>query len=679
MKAGSTIAVVIDQHAGQARFVDGKETSNHLAGIDLFPRVERAVAWARKAGHRVVSALLPSADPSRDRGCGSAEIEPAAAWDGAMVLPDDLSDARAFGKAEIVVAADRRVRARASAAGLRALPHAALLEPALRGEELCFAEAVCKAMPHRLDGFVPYDIDREPSAVRLLGVWTVAAATAAARQGASVSMLPFDLATEDLVRVRVDAWDERALSQIRRRRVMRLDAGSALVALGGDASLADFDLHGAHGHFEHLAPRPELSDPPPRSESSVMVEAWGQRLDIKDLIARRIDPRIFELPWPACPATASQIQGHVNRYTGVTDPGGGPIRSRHIAHPDNARAVSLLISDLRSMGYCARRHEFTYEGRVHANVIADWPGIGCVELSPDIRSRLRELLIQSAEEHLTPGDFWNERANDLPAHIAARAVKDVRLLERIYRLPPWYPWWHRCPLAGAGAELVIVGCHLDSTASRDAGYDPATGAAPGVDDDASGIAATLAIAKHVSQRRLRLRHTLRFCFFNAEEQGRIGSKAYAAYLKSFGAPVRGAFLMDMVGYDMDALRAFEIHAGATDAAVRDASVPLADSVAAWANSAGRLTSPQIYRGTSSASGTDRSLYDGAIGRSDHSSFHEQGYPAVVVSEDFFANAPGEPAAEPNPSYHRASDSTIDPSFIADIACAVMSAAVERAQ
>jgi hypothetical protein len=135
---------------------------------------------------------------------------------------------------------------------------------------------------------------------------------------------------------------------------------------------------------------------------------------------------------------------------------------------------------------------------------------------------------------------------------------------------------------------------------------------------------------------------------------------------------------DMIGYNSDAARIFEIHAGYTDPAVRDISVPIADSIAAWAACLGALAPAQIYKGTSSADGADRDVYDGAISRSDHASFHQQGYPAIVVSEDFFANLATEPGKDPNPNYHEGDDTVIDSAYASDITCAVAFAVKELA-
>ena len=119
-------------------------------------------------------------------------------------------------------------------------------------------------------------------------------------------------------------------------------------------------------------------------------------------------------------------------------------------------------------------------------------------------------------------------------------------------------------------------------------------------------------------------------------------------------------------------------AGYTDPAVRDASVPIADVIAAWAATLAALPPAQVYKGTNSGAGSDRTIYDAAINRSDHGAFHQQGYPAVVVSEDFFLNLPIEPGADPNPAYHRADDTVIDSGYAADITSAIAHAITELA-
>jgi Zn-dependent M28 family amino/carboxypeptidase len=159
----------------------------------------------------------------------------------------------------------------------------------------------------------------------------------------------------------------------------------------------------------------------------------------------------------------------------------------------------------------------------------------------------------------------------------------------------------------------------------------------------------------------------------------VGSKAYAAKMKTLNAPIRAVLCMDMIGHNSDRQRIFEIHAGYTDPAVRDLSLPLASHVESAAASYGQLAPAQIYAGTSWNGAPDRSVFDGAINRSDHAAFHQQGYPAILVSEDFFANLAAEPSSDPNPNYHRASDAFVDLPYARDIVCAVTSAVISLAQ
>ncbi|HEV2777618.1 MAG TPA: M20/M25/M40 family metallo-hydrolase [Solirubrobacteraceae bacterium] len=233
-------------------------------------------------------------------------------------------------------------------------------------------------------------------------------------------------------------------------------------------------------------------------------------------------------------------------------------------------------------------------------------------------------------------------------------------------------------IPGEQASLVVVGCHLDSTAARDPGFTPARDAARGADDDASGMAAVLAIGRHAAALAAPTHHTVRLCFFNAEESGLVGSRAYATSLKARGAQIAAVVCVDMIGFNSDSLRTWEVHAGFTDPAVRDLSLPLAQVVARAAEGLGALPPAQVYSGTTPTGGTDPARFDGAINRSDHASFQEQGYPAVLVSEDFFPNRPGDPAADPNPNYHSNTDTVIDAAYGADITRAVSVAVLQLA-
>jgi hypothetical protein len=601
----------------------------------------------------------------------------------------------------VFVGADYVHRGVAARHGLTPVPHLILADAVLRGEQLAFVRITGQRdLVERQRDMLPYALERLADGNwSLLGVAIEASIVQAVGAGLHVHTLPLDPGTEAPLIVQLDGSGADVSVALSGVKVLESDGLRTLVAISADRPTDALGIHGAHGHFQLLTPSPDLLRPAPPSEDAQTTATWAARLPMAELKLRPIENGHLA-DWPhlwGCPTSAATLQADVDRYSGMIDPGGGPIISRHSRHPDNARAVDLLLADLRTMGYCAYTHSFQHAGRTLKNVIADLPGKGRFRLVPDIRVRVRDILIPNppdpAPETRPSIPSWVAKLGKLVDLDALAAMREPngfdhsvqrsktidtlppselrRLVERVFKLEPWFPWWlKRCPLPGPGAEIVIVGCHLDSTAASDLGYDPVVGAAPGRDDDASGLAATLAIARHFAGLKGKLTHTVRFCFFNAEESGLVGSKAYAAAMKAAGAPIRAIICMEMIGYNSDANRIFEVHAGYTDPAVRDASVPIAERVAAWAASLGALAPAQIYKGTSSCCGGNRDLVDGAIERSDHAAFHQQGYPAVVVSEDFFTNLPSEPGADPNPQYHRAADTVIDSAYAADIACAV---------
>ena len=69
--------------------------------------------------------------------------------------------------------------------------------------------------------------------------------------------------------------------------------------------------------------------------------------------------------------------------------------------------------------------------------------------------------------------------------------------------------------------------------------------APGADDNASGIAVTLEVARILSGYQLN--HPVRIAFVNAEEVGIIGSPAWARESNNKNVPIAGVFNVDSVG------------------------------------------------------------------------------------------------------------------------------------
>jgi Zn-dependent M28 family amino/carboxypeptidase len=233
---------------------------------------------------------------------------------------------------------------------------------------------------------------------------------------------------------------------------------------------------------------------------------------------------------------------------------------------------------------------------------------------------------------------------------------------------------------GASVEceaVVLLTAHLDSTAKSESGYDPAVSDAPGADDNASGMAALLAIA-HALARLPEMATSacqIRLVLFNGEENGFIGSRRYLDAWPPDRPALVGAIQLDMVGFkskpQADGRHPFEVHSYArASAAVTEWSLAIARVIRVLTPTVAPALVAQVYPG-------DLGL-DPAQGRSDHASFHHRQIGAVVVSENA---SPGpdvdSPPATPNGAYHRYTDRVdrLDAGYVAAIASVVAAAAV----
>ena len=105
-------------------------------------------------------------------------------------------------------------------------------------------------------------------------------------------------------------------------------------------------------------------------------------------------------------------------------------------------------------------------------------------------------------------------------------------------------------LPGDDDEMVLLGGHLDSInmqrqSPTDPLPDPLTARAPGANDDGSGSALTLELARVMSSHKWR--HTLVFCGFSGEEQGLFGSTALAKRAADEKWKINAVLSNDMVG------------------------------------------------------------------------------------------------------------------------------------
>jgi len=90
---------------------------------------------------------------------------------------------------------------------------------------------------------------------------------------------------------------------------------------------------------------------------------------------------------------------------------------------------------------------------------------------------------------------------------------------------------------GAAERTVVVGAHLDGVIKG-----------PGINDNASGVAAVLETAVRFAELGIQPRNRVRFAFWGAEEDGLHGSAHYVAQLDEAGRRGTARYLnLDMVG------------------------------------------------------------------------------------------------------------------------------------
>lgn len=147
------------------------------------------------------------------------------------------------------------------------------------------------------------------------------------------------------------------------------------------------------------------------------------------------------------------------------------------------------------------------------------------------------------------------------------------------------------------------------------------------DDNASGSAAVIEAARILSS--MEFEYSIIYALWDEEEIGLIGSADYAAIAASNGDVIHSVINMDMIAWDGDEDMVAEIHSSYTAN-----SNELSDYV---------VEIDEIY----SLAIEPNVIIPGA-GGTDHSSFWNNGYAAVVVSEEYYGG-------DFNPYYHTAQD------------------------
>jgi hypothetical protein len=186
-------------------------------------------------------------------------------------------------------------------------------------------------------------------------------------------------------------------------------------------------------------------------------------------------------------------------------------------------------------------------------------------------------------------------------------------------------------------RFYVVTGHLDSRVTDVLDF---TSDAPGADDDASGVAVVLELARLFATRQFA--GTLVFATVAGEEQGLYGSTFMAAQMAAAGADVQGMFSNDIVGAsqawdgtrpDPHTLRLF---AEGVPTAVTPTQIALMQAVGGENDGVSRQLA-RFVRDVAPSDLTDMNIRviwrrDRYLRASDHVSFQGQGYPAARFTE-----------------------------------------------
>lgn len=170
-------------------------------------------------------------------------------------------------------------------------------------------------------------------------------------------------------------------------------------------------------------------------------------------------------------------------------------------------------------------------------------------------------------------------------------------------------------LSDSQAYFVICG-HYDDM--------PSGTTAPGADDNASGTATVLELARVFSQYNFN--YTIKFICFDEEEQGLIGSNYYATQARNRNDSIIGVINLDMTAYDANNDGIVDVHSNSVANTSQIASEWINNIYQYGINLTPRTVTSQPY--------------------SDHYSFQQKNYGAILVIEYDL---------EFNPRYHTVND------------------------
>jgi Zn-dependent M28 family amino/carboxypeptidase len=160
-------------------------------------------------------------------------------------------------------------------------------------------------------------------------------------------------------------------------------------------------------------------------------------------------------------------------------------------------------------------------------------------------------------------------------------------------------------------EWIVLGAHYDSVKD-----------CPGANDNATGVSLVYAIAQHLAQLEERNYHVY-IVFFDEEERGLIGSRAFAKRIKKEGVKLISAHTVDQMGWDDDGDRGIELEMP-TDALKK------------------------FYLDIAKAYNYEFPIQVTDVTSTDHKAFREIGFNAIGITEEYKNH-------DSTPHYHKSTD------------------------
>jgi aminopeptidase YwaD len=209
---------------------------------------------------------------------------------------------------------------------------------------------------------------------------------------------------------------------------------------------------------------------------------------------------------------------------------------------------------------------------------------------------------------------------------------------------------------------LLIGAHYDTVM-----------ASPGADDNASALVVLLEVAEQL--RRTAVTRPVWLAAFCLEEQGLLGSRAFALQLKQTGQPLYGAIVLECVGYV-----SHQPGSQRTPPGVPIAVPTVGNFLGIVGNDDSRELMAAVERSARSAAPAMPTLSLAVpargeavpdVRRSDHAAFWDEGYPAVMLTDT---------ANFRNPHYHLPGDTldTLDLWFLEAVSRTVAASVLDLA-